>query len=77
MAGVASEWDKLCSSIRVPVTQRKGGSLYGTRSQTVVAVWSDGRAELQERNINAASGAWGPTCTTMFWIDLQRCTPPS
>ena len=71
-AGVAADWDELCSSIRVPVTRREDGTLYGTRSQTVVAIWDDGTAELQERNIDA-TGAWRPINATQFSVSLQSC----
>ena len=56
------------------MTRREDGSLYGTRSQTVLAVWADGTAELQERNINAATRAWGPINRTKFTVFLQSCT---
>ena len=77
VAGVAPDWDELCSSIRVPVTRRADGTLYGTRSQTVVAVWSNGTVELQERTIDAASGAWGSPLMTVFGTDIQQCNQPS
>ena len=57
------------------MTHREDGNLYGTRSQTVLAVWNDGTAELQERNVNAATGAWGPTKSVPFSIDMQSCPP--
>ena len=77
MAGVAPEWDELCSSIRVPVTRREGETLYGTRSQTVLAMWSDGTAELQERNLDEQSGTWGPKASIHFSTNLQQCSSPS
>ena len=71
--GVAADWDELCSSVRVPVTRREDGTLYGTRSQTVLAVWDNGTAELQERNIDAATGTWGSINATQFSVSLQSC----
>lgn len=31
---------------------------YGTRSQTVLAVWTDGCAELRERYLDTGSNQW-------------------
>ncbi len=53
------------------MTRREDGTLYGTRSQTVLAMWDDGTAELQERNIDAAMGAWRSVNTTQFSISLK------
>ena len=49
-AGVDWDMDMWCSSIFVPITQRDG-LLYGTRSQTVAAVWASGKIEVQERSL--------------------------
>ena len=49
--------------------------LYGTRCQTVLAVWSDGRAELQERALDAATMQWG-SVKHVFTV-LPLCTARS
>lgn len=46
--GLPLEWERVLSPVFLdPVPSSQGQ--YGTRSQTVLAVFSDGRAELQER----------------------------
>lgn len=50
--GVASETDEACSSIFVP-PQKFNGLDYGTRSQTIIAVWSSGIVEVDEWALSA------------------------
>ena len=52
--------DLWCSSIFVPLTQRDG-LLYGTRSQTVAAVWASGKIEVQERSLSEDGATWKQT----------------
>ncbi len=56
------DWDTdlTCSSIFVPLVLRDGRR-YGTRSQTVAAVWASGKIEVQERSLSADSSHWRHT----------------
>ena len=64
--------DLWCSSIFVPLTQRDGLS-YGTRSQTVAAVWASGKIEVQERSLSEDGATWKQTSLTS---SLQRLGEP-
>jgi uncharacterized protein with NRDE domain len=64
--------DMWCSSIFVPITQRDG-LLYGTRSQTVAAVWASGKIEVQERSLSEDGGTWQRTSLTS---SLKRVGKP-
>ena len=55
--------DLWCSSIFVPLTQRDG-LLYGTRSQTIAAVWASGKIEVQERSLSEDGATWQRTSLT-------------
>lgn len=55
--GVEWEMDVVCSSIFVPLLQRDN-QLYGTRSQTVAAVWASGQIEVQERSLSEDGKEW-------------------
>ncbi|CAL8470993.1 g10535 [Coccomyxa elongata] len=54
--GMPAEIERAFSSIFVEPFAMPGGS-YGTRSQTVMAVWQDGRVELRER-FRGATDEW-------------------
>ncbi|KAK9845456.1 hypothetical protein WJX81_006841 [Elliptochloris bilobata] len=54
--GLAPEMEHKMSAAFVAPWDHPGGQ-YGTRSQTALAVWRDGRAELHER-YRSADGAW-------------------
>ena len=60
--GYGPDFEAAVSSIFVqPVDTRWGP--FGTRSQLVLAVWADGRAELRERyRDGAAPGGWAEVC---------------
>jgi uncharacterized protein with NRDE domain len=62
-AEVDWEMDLQCSSIFVPLMQRDG-LLYGTRSQTVAAVWASGKIEVQERSLSEDGAKWNHTSLT-------------
>ena len=34
------------------------GNTFGTRSQTVVVIWKDGRVEVRERALDTKRGSW-------------------
>jgi hypothetical protein len=57
---VGEELDRYFSSIFIdPLELGADGELYGTRSQTVVAVWEDGRMEVRERFVEeGGNGSW-------------------
>jgi uncharacterized protein with NRDE domain len=55
--------DLQCSSIFVPLTKRDG-LLYGTRSQTVAAVWASGKIDVQERSLSEDGADWKHTSLT-------------
>ena len=67
-AGVPAEMDEACSSIFVPELPMSGAA-YGTRSQTVVAVWTSGTIEAHERSLApaAAAGGGGPDSGGWEW----------
>lgn len=44
---------------------------YGTRSQTVFAVWKDGQAEMRERSLDTASMQWKEE-THRFAVTSQK-----
>ena len=60
ITGVGEELDRYFSSIFIdPLELGPEGELYGTRSQTVIAVWEDGRVEVRERYVEeGADGSW-------------------
>lgn len=62
--------DVVCSSIFVPLLQRDN-QLYGTRSQTVAAVWASGQIEVQERSLKEDGKQWKHTRVTSALI--QEC----
>lgn len=73
-AGVDWEMDLTCSSIFVPVCQRDG-LLYGTRSQTVAAVWASGKIEVAQRSLSEDGSTWSRESLTS---SLSReCVPGS
>ncbi|KAI8473054.1 MAG: NRDE protein-domain-containing protein [Monoraphidium minutum] len=49
LTGVGDELDRLLSARFVTPFELQPGQRYGTRSQTALLVWRDGRAELRER----------------------------
>ncbi|KAF8059408.1 TANGO2 [Scenedesmus sp. PABB004] len=63
LTGVGEELDRRLSSIFVEPFEMQPGVRYGTRSQTVIAVWRDGRVEQRERYVerggsNDDGGGW-------------------
>lgn len=71
-AGVDWDMDLWCSSIFVPITQRNG-LFYGTRSQTIAAVWASGKIEVQERSLSEDGATWQRTSLTS---SLKRAGKP-
>eukprot|EP00775_Hariotina_reticulata_P009563 gene9563-9726_t len=49
--GVGPDLDHRLSSIFIEPFEMQPGTMYGTRSQTVIAVWRDGRVEQRERYV--------------------------
>ncbi|WIA36095.1 hypothetical protein OEZ86_007446 [Tetradesmus obliquus] len=56
LTGVGEETDRKLSSIFVEPFDMQPGVQYGTRSQTIIAVWRDGRVEQRERYIEKEEG---------------------
>lgn len=59
--GMPLEVEQVLSPILVePIDYQ--GLRYGTKSKTVIAVWSDGSVEYRERTLAAGEGSWEETC---------------
>lgn len=61
LTGVGEHLDQMLSSIFVEpfANNMKPGVQYGTRSQTIIAVWQDGCVQVRERSIqNVDAGNW-------------------
>ncbi|KAF6251997.1 NRDE protein-domain-containing protein [Scenedesmus sp. NREL 46B-D3] len=56
LTGVGEDTDRRLSSIFVEPLDMQPGAQYGTRSQTIIAVWRDGRVEQRERYIEREDG---------------------
>ncbi|GBF97685.1 hypothetical protein Rsub_09743 [Raphidocelis subcapitata] len=73
ITGVGEELDRLLSARFVMPFELQSGERYGTRSQTIVAVWSDGRVEYRERFFkqsapgDAAAGAGEDGAAASGW----------
>lgn len=63
--GVAPEIDEVCSPVFIPPLVLSGAD-YGTRSQTVIAVWSSGSIEVDEWSLNTVVEPAG-VCVQRQW----------
>lgn len=65
--GLSIETETRCSAIFLEPWEHES-RLYGTRSQTGIAVWKDGHVEVRERNIDPEGHTEGSEVQVAFFL---------